>query len=92
MCSFEERFKKVLEFSEEYAKKAGIKLNPDKKIVENVIKGLLKNEEKFGFRYCPCRVVEGDLEKDRKKICPCSWHLEEIKKFGHCLCGLFVKK
>jgi ferredoxin-thioredoxin reductase catalytic subunit len=85
-------FEEVLKFSRKYAKRAGIKLNPDKKVVERIIKGLLENEKKFGFRYCPCRVVEGDLEKDRLKICPCSWHLEEIKKFGHCLCKLFVKK
>lgn len=77
--------------SEKYAKSQGFKLNSDKKIVEVIIKGLLANEKKHGFRYCPCRVITGDKEEDRKMICPCFWHKDEIKNMGRCLCGLFVK-
>lgn len=84
--------KELLRISEEYAESQGFRLNPDKKTLSIVIKGLLENEKKFGFRYCPCRIVTRDLEKDKLKICPCHWHKEEIKKVGHCLCGLFVKK
>ena len=78
------------EFSD-YAKKNGFKLNPDEKTVERVIDGLLRNKEKYGEEYCPCRRVSGDKEEDTKKICPCFWHKDEIEKDGHCFCQLYFK-
>ncbi len=83
-----EKMKK--EFSD-YAKKNGFKLNPDEKTVERVIDGLLRNKEKYGEEYCPCRRVSGDKEEDTKKICPCFWHKDEIEKDGHCFCQLYFK-
>ena len=77
---------------EEYAQKFGFKLNPNREIVERIIKGLLENEKKYGFRYCPCRRISGNLEDDKPKICPCVYHREEIEKGGRCLCGLFFKE
>jgi len=82
---------KIIEEAEKYAKEKGFKLNPNEQIVINIVKGLLTNEEKYGFRYCPCRRVSGKKEEDQAKICPCAWHQEEIEKQGHCLCGLFAK-
>jgi len=76
---------------QDYAQKNGFSLNPNKEVVEGIVKGLLKNEEKYGQRYCPCRRVTGNLEEDKKNICPCAYHKEEIKNLGHCLCNLFVK-
>ncbi|MDD5547321.1 MAG: ferredoxin-thioredoxin reductase catalytic domain-containing protein [Candidatus Pacebacteria bacterium] len=75
----------------EYAKSNGIQLNPDARVVEGIVGGLLKNEEKYGKRYCPCRRVSGNQEEDLKKICPCYYHKGEIEKDGRCFCGLFVK-
>ena len=75
----------------EYAKSNGFKLNPDEKVVERIINGLLMNEEKHGEMYCPCRRVSGDKKEDAKKICPCFWHKDEIEKDGHCFCNLYVK-
>ena len=74
-----------------HAESAGIKLNPDEKVVDRIINGLLGNKEKHGEIYCPCRRVSGNKEEDAKKICPCFWHLDEIKKDGHCFCNLYVK-
>ena len=79
----------IKEFTE-HAEKNNIKLNPDKKTVERIINGLLENEKKYGKKYCPCRRVTGN-EEDKKKICPCYYHKDEIKKDGRCLCGLFVE-
>lgn len=76
---------------EEYAEQNGFKLNPDKKVVEVIIKGLLEREKKFGARYCPCRRITEDKEEDKKIICPCIYHKEEIEKDGKCFCGLFVR-
>ena len=50
--------------SQEYADSVGIKLNPKKEIVDNVLKGLLMKKQKYGKLYCPCRVVTGNKEKD----------------------------
>lgn len=77
---------------ERYAKSQGFQLNPDEKIVDFVIQGLRHNEQKFGYRYCPCRAITGDPEQDKKSICPCTYHKDEIKQMGHCHCGLFVAK
>ncbi len=87
----EEEIEQVIKWYEEYAKKQGFRLNPNKKAVIRIIKALLNNEKKYGARYCPCRVITGDLEKDRPKICPCFWHKKEIETMGHCHCGLFWK-
>ncbi|MDD4271750.1 MAG: ferredoxin-thioredoxin reductase catalytic domain-containing protein [Patescibacteria group bacterium] len=75
----------------EYALKNGFKLNPDKKSVERVIKGLLENEKKNGKKYCPCRRLSGNHEEDAKKVCPCAYVLEQIARDGRCFCGLYIK-
>jgi len=77
---------------EDYAKKNGLKLNPNQEVIQRLIKGLLENEKKYGERYCPCRKVTGNLEEDKGKICPCELHREEIESNGHCLCGLFFRE
>ena len=77
---------------EDYAKKNGLKLNPDKEVTERIIRGLLENEKKYGFRYCPCRRISGNPEEDKSKICPCQFMRKEIEENGHCLCGLFWKE
>jgi ferredoxin-thioredoxin reductase catalytic chain len=76
---------------EEHAKENGFHLNPDKKTVERIIDGLLRNKEKHGEMYCPCRRVSGNKEEDIQKICPCIWHKDEVEKDGHCFCNLYVK-
>ena len=86
-----EGIEEVIQWYEDYAKKNGFRLNPDRATVERLVKGLLNNEKKYGARYCPCRRVTGNIEEDRPKICPCAWHKEEIKKDGHCYCGLFAR-
>ncbi len=82
---------KITEEYEKYAKEKGFRLNPNRETVERVIRGLLENERKYGKRYCPCRRVSGEPEKDDKIVCPCSYHLKEIEEIGHCLCDLFQK-
>ena len=77
---------------EEHAQAEGFLLNPDRKRVENIVRALLKKEATLGAKYCPCRVTTGDVEEDKKIICPCIYHKDEVKDMGHCLCWLFVEK
>lgn len=87
----EEEIKKLKEKMEFHAEEKRIKLNPNENIVNGIFNGLLKNKEKKGFMFCPCRIPIGDEKQDKKIICPCAYHLQEIKEDGHCKCNLFVK-
>jgi ferredoxin-thioredoxin reductase catalytic chain len=77
--------------AEEYAKSVGIKLNPDSKMLDGIIMGLLKKKEKFGDIHCPCRVSTGDKRKDEEITCPCVFHRGEIELQGYCKCKLFFE-
>ena len=82
----------ILDSVGEYAKKHGYLLNPEDKKLQNVIKGLARNMEKFGKQYCPCRIRSGDTEKDKEIVCPCKFHGKEIEEQGSCHCNLYFKK
>jgi len=86
------KIEEIIKEYEDYAKKNGFKLNPDRKIVERLVIGMLANEKKYGQRYCVCRRITGDPKKDKRIICPCVYTSREIKEQGHCFCGLFLKK
>lgn len=79
-------------WAEEVALERGVRVNSDERLVNTILMGLLKNEEKYGKRYCPCRVVTGDVEIDAPKVCPCAWMMEDVEKRGRCHCGLFVRR
>ncbi len=76
----------------EYAKEHGLNINPDDKRLNAVIKGLARNMRKHGARYCPCRIRSGDVEEDKKIICPCIYHGKELEETGACHCQLFFTK
>jgi ferredoxin-thioredoxin reductase catalytic subunit len=75
-----------------YADSKNLKLNPNEKATEGIIRGLLRNKEFKGDIYCPCRTVTGNKEEDKKIVCPCIYHKQEIKDMGHCKCTLFWGK
>ena len=75
---------------EKYLEGTPYRFNPDAAVVEEVIKGLAIRRLKTGHEYCPCRVVTGNVEKDKKIICPCDYHEKEIERKGRCFCGLLV--
>jgi ferredoxin-thioredoxin reductase catalytic chain len=83
--------KELLDSAKEYAKLKKIKLNPNEKILNGIIKALMRNKEFKGEAYCPCRIITGNKEKDEGIICPCIYHEQEIKELGHCKCNLFFK-
>ncbi len=80
------------EFVQKYAAKAGYRLNENQEILDAVIEGLARNKAIHGKRYCPCRLLSGNSEEDRAKICPCKWHKDEIAHDGMCHCQLYFAK
>lgn len=82
---------RTLETAEKIAKIKGWKVNPDKKLAQEIIDGLNKNKELKGKYYCPCKVAIGDPEIDKAIICPCKDSPMEVARDGRCHCGLFVK-
>jgi ferredoxin-thioredoxin reductase catalytic chain len=88
----DETEQQILEQAEKYAKDHGWVLNPDKKKLDIVIKGLARGKKKHGEPYCPCRLRSGDKEKDAAIICPCVYHKDEVEKEGSCHCSLFFAK
>ncbi|ODS35483.1 hypothetical protein BEH94_06520 [Candidatus Altiarchaeales archaeon WOR_SM1_SCG] len=83
----EEKHKLIKNWAEEYAKTNGFNVNPKDKVLSVVIEGLIAKQEKFGKRYCPCRI-----QRIQENICPCVYHKDEIKKDGECHCQLFVRQ
>jgi len=81
---------KIRKMLNRYADSNPFRLNPDQKVVDRVISGLVMRKKKYGHAYCPCRIVTGNPENDKKAICPCVYHVEEIKQDGECHCKLFV--
>ncbi len=82
----------VLRWAEEYARENGWVLNPDRRTLVAVVRGLARNETRFGARYCPCRLRSGDEGRDRAIICPCAYHRDEIEGEGHCHCRFYYRK
>lgn len=84
--------KQVEEMYRKYAESQGLKLNPDKKFLSELLKGQIENQKIHGYRFCTCKARTGDFKIDKDIICPCKAHKDEIKKMGRCWCGLFFKK
>jgi ferredoxin-thioredoxin reductase catalytic chain len=74
-----------------YASYAPYRLVADPVALRNLIRGLARNWVKHGLPLCPCKQVTGDRVQDRRLVCPCKDHHDEIKQYGSCCCGLFWK-
>jgi ferredoxin-thioredoxin reductase catalytic subunit len=74
------------------AVEGGYRLNPDTEFVKNLVRGLLKNEQRYGYRACPCRLASGKREEDLDIICPCDYRDVDIDEYGACYCALYVNE
>jgi len=66
------------------AEAAGYHLNPDVEHTKELVRGLLTNEERYGYWACPCRLASGEKEDDLDIICPCDYRDADIVDFGNC--------
>jgi ferredoxin-thioredoxin reductase catalytic chain len=78
--------------AENDAKTKGYYLTPDPELLQDLLEGLQKNEERYGYPSCPCRLASGKLELDRDIICPCDYRDPDVEEYGQCYCGLYVRK
>jgi ferredoxin-thioredoxin reductase catalytic subunit len=74
------------------AEGGGYFLNPDVDFSKNLVRGLLKNEQRYGYRACPCRLASGRKDEDLDIICPCNYRDPDLDDFGACYCALYVSK
>lgn len=85
----EDRIKLYRNLSRRYrqhAKKISSLIGEKVCVNAKVILLIIRQIEELGKPYCPCRT-----EKSEKTICPCFYHVEELRRHGRCRCGLFYK-
>jgi ferredoxin-thioredoxin reductase catalytic subunit len=83
---------KVRQRAESDAKTYGYYLNPNPDFLKDLLEGLKRNEERYGYPSCPCRLASGRLELDRDIICPCDYRDPDVAEYGACYCALYVRK
>jgi ferredoxin-thioredoxin reductase catalytic subunit len=74
------------------ARAGGYLLNPDDDFTIELIRGLLTNEDRFGYRACPCRLASGAREEDTDIICPCDYRDADLNDHGACYCALYISR
>ena len=72
------------------AEEGGYHLNPDVEFTKDLVKGLLINEKRYGYRACPCRLATGEKFEDMDIICPCDYRDADVLEYGSCYCALYV--
>jgi ferredoxin-thioredoxin reductase catalytic subunit len=82
----------VLQRAEADARTYGYHLNPDPEFLQSLLEGLKRNEERYGYPSCPCRLASGKFEFDRDILCPCDYRDPDVAEFGACYCALYVRK
>ena len=78
--------------AESDARTNGCYLNPDQDFLKDLLEGLRKNVERYGYPSCPCRLASGKFEFDRDILCPCDYRDPDVAEHGACYCALYVRK
>ncbi|MDO8491729.1 MAG: ferredoxin-thioredoxin reductase catalytic domain-containing protein [Dehalococcoidia bacterium] len=72
------------------AEAGGYHLNPNAPFTRELVKGLLVNEKRYGYRACPCRLASGNKGEDLDITCPCDYRDPDLTDYGTCYCALYV--
>jgi len=72
------------------AEAAGYHLNPDRAFVNDLLRGILTNEKRYGYWACPCRRASKIKSRDLDIICPCDYRDPDLLEYGMCYCSLYV--
>jgi ferredoxin-thioredoxin reductase catalytic subunit len=81
-----------VDYLKKNARKKGYYFNRDSFFVNELLKSLFVNLERYGYASCPCRLSTGNYDLDSDLICPCGYMEEDVKKYGSCFCALYVSK
>ena len=74
------------------AEAGGYHLNPDVEFTRDLVRGLLVNQQRYGYPSCPCRLASGVKGDDLDIICPCDYRDPDVGEHGACYCGLYVSQ
>jgi ferredoxin-thioredoxin reductase catalytic subunit len=74
------------------AREAGYSINPDDAFARDLVRGLLENEARYGYRACPCRLASGVQTRDIDLVCPCDYRDADLDEYGACYCALYVSE
>jgi ferredoxin-thioredoxin reductase catalytic chain len=88
----DELVEEIRAWAEKFAREHDLVLNPDERVRNAVLRGLARNQLRYGMRCCPCRVRKGVPEEDAEIACPYIYHRDEIEAEGRCRCNLFFRK
>ncbi len=70
----------------------GYLLHPDVEFTKGLVKGLITNERRYGYRSCPCRLASGKEADDLDIVCPCDYRDPDLSEYGACYCALYVSE
>lgn len=82
----------MLEYVKKDAEENGYYVCPDDELLDDLIEGLVENEERYGYASCPCRPGSGVKVYDSDIVCPCEYRDADVEEYGMCYCGLFVSE
>ena len=88
----EERINKLYEKLKKDAEAGGYHLNPDIDFTKKLVRGLIVNEDRYGYQACPCRISSGTKKEDIDIICPCDYRDPDLDEYGTCYCALYVSQ
>jgi Ferredoxin-thioredoxin reductase, catalytic subunit len=88
----EKEVDRVYQILRNEAESGGYFLNPDTEFTKNLVRGLIKNEMRYGYQCCPCRLASGKKDEDLDIICPCNYRDPDLTDFGACYCALYVNE
>ena len=80
----QEEIDRVYEQMKREAESNGYHLNPDVAFTRELVKGLLTNEKRYGYRACPCRLSSGNKNDDLDIVCPCDYRDPDLTDFSTC--------
>jgi ferredoxin-thioredoxin reductase catalytic subunit/rubredoxin len=83
---------KLFEKLNREAEAAGYHLNPDVEFTKNLVRSLIVNEQRYGYRACPCRLASGNKQDDLDIICPCDYRDPDLNDYDACYCALYVSE
>ena len=63
------------------AELSGYHLNPDLDFTKDLVRGLIINQNRYGYRACPCRLASGNRSEDIDIICPCDYRDSDLDEF-----------